>query len=226
MQEVMQKSGQSKYVPALGFNFLTPCYDTVVGLTGRERTVKQALVKQAGLACGQQVLDLACGTGTLAILIKKHQPGVKLSGIDGDRKVLSIAARKVQKAQVEVRFQQALSFALPYSEAQFDRVLSSMFFHHLAWDDKVRTVREVYRVLKPGAEFHVADWGGAANRLMRGLFLTVQLLDGFISTRDHVAGRMPALFTDNGFSDVAQRQTINTIYGTIALFSATKPAQP
>jgi len=144
--------------------------------------------------------------------------------MDGDSKVLAIACRKARQAKVSVPFDLALSCNLPYRSAQFDRVLSSMFFHHLTWQNKVRTVREVFRVLKPGAELHVADWGQARNLCMRVLFLTVQLLDGFENTRDHVTGRLIHLFERNGFVDVSQQSYYNTLYGTIVLYRATKPA--
>lgn len=221
---VMQQSSESRYVPALGFHCLTPFYDAIVSATGRERETKQALIKQAKLEPGQHILDLASGTGTLAIWIKQHQPQAKVIGVDGDHKIISIASRKAQKAEVSVQFNQALAYSLPYSEAEFDRVFSSMFFHHLSWHNKMRTTEEVFRILKPGVELHVLDWGQAANICMRGLFLTVQLLDGFENTRDHVQGKLVTLFEQSGFVDVSQRKTFNTIYGTIALYRATKPA--
>ncbi|NOR50758.1 MAG: methyltransferase domain-containing protein [Desulfuromonadales bacterium] len=220
----MQETSKARYVPALGFHFLTPFYDAVVATTGRERSVKQALIKQADLEPEQQILDLGSGTGTLAIWIKQHQPHARVTGVDGDLKIISIASSKAQKANTQVQFDQALSDSLPYPEAQFDRVFSSMFFHHLLWEDKVRTAQEIFRVLKPGAELHVADWGRASNICMRGLFLTVQLLDGFKSTQDHVKGKLITLFEESGFVDVSQRKTFNTLYGTIALYSATKPS--
>jgi len=219
----MQEPTKFRYVPALGFHCLTPFYDALIRTTGRERTVKQALIEQALLEPGQQVLDLASGTGTLSIWIKQSQPQVRVTGVDGDPKILVIARRKADKARIAARFVQAYSYSLPHPPAQFDRVLSSMFFHHLTWQDKVRTVQEIYRVLKPGAELHLADWGRSANLCMRGLFLSVQLLDGFKNTQSHVQGKLDSLFVQNGFVDVTQRQTFNTIYGTIALYSATKP---
>ena len=219
----MPQPGESRYVPALGFHCLTPCYDAIVGATGRERTVKSALIRQARLAPGQHVLDLGTGTGTLALWVKQQQPQVEIRGVDGDAQILAIARDKAGKADVAVHFDQALSFSLPYPDAHFDRVLSSMFFHHLAWSDKERTAREILRVLKPGAELHLADFGRASNRVMRGLFLTVQLLDGFQNTRDNVAGRLVALFAQNGFVDVAQQTRYNTIYGTIELYRAIRP---
>ncbi len=219
------KNSESKYVPALRFHCLTPLYDLIIGITARESVFKRALIKQARLMQGQQVLDLASGTGTLAIWIKQQHPQTKVIGVDGDLKILAIACRKVQKAGVSLQFDQALSNFLPYPAARFDRVFSSMFFHHLNWEDKGRTVREIFRVLKPGAELHVADWGRAGNFWMRGLFLTVQLLDGFNNTQDHVKGKLISLFEENGFVNVSQLKAYNTIYGTIALYSATKPDQ-
>lgn len=219
----MQTPTEPKYVPALGYHWLTPYYDAVVGTTTRERSFKHALIKQAGFEPGQQVLDLASGTGTLAIWIKQHQPQVHVTGVDGDPAILSLATRKAQKAKVSVQFERALSYNLPYPAAHFDRVVSSLFFHHLSWENKQRTAQELFRVLKPGAELHVADWGHASNILMRGLFVFVQLLDGFKNTQDNVSGKLVTLFEQAGFVDVTQRQTFSTIYGTMALYSAVKP---
>ena len=219
----MQRPSESKYVPALGFHWLTPFYDAVVGATTRERSFKQALIQQARFAPRQRVLDLASGTGTLAIWIKQHQPQADIIGVDGDPAILSLASRKAQKANVSVQFDCALSYSLPYPAAHFDRVVSSLFFHHLSWANKQRTAQELFRVLKPGAELHVADWGRPTNALMRGLFLFIQLLDGFENTQDNVSGKLVTLFEKAGFVEVSQQQTYNTIYGTMALYSAVRP---
>ncbi len=219
----MQRPPESKYVPALGFHWLTPYYDAVVGTTTRERSFKQALIKQARFEPGQRVLDLASGTGTLAIWIKQHQPQANIKEVDGDPAIISLASRKAQKANVSVQFDRALSYSLPYPAAHFDRVVSSLFFHHLSWENKERTAQELFRVLKSGAELHVADWGGPTNALMRGLFLFIQLLDGFENTQDNVAGKLITLFENAGFVEVSERQTFSTIFGTMALYSAVKP---
>ena len=219
----MRHSHDSKYVPALGFHWFTPCYDAVVGATTRERRFKHALIRQAKIETGQRVLDLACGTGTLAIWLKQACPGAEVVGVDGDSAVLSRAARKARQAAVSLQFAEALSYALPYPPACFDRVVSSLFFHHLSWADKQRTAEEIYRVLRPGGQLHVADWGKAGNGAMRGLFLAIQLLDGFSNTQDNVAGRLIELFENAGFVEVAQRQSFSTLFGTLALYSARKP---
>ncbi len=213
-----------RYVPALGFRWLTPFYDAVVRLTTRERTFKQALLDQAGLSDGQQVLDLACGTGTLTIWAKQKVSGLQLTGLDGDADVLGRAHAKAQAAGLEIAFDEGFSTSLPYPDNRFDRALSSLFFHHLDRDSKQRTLAQVFRALKPGGELHVADWGRAANPLMRTAYFGIQLLDGFDNTADNVNGLLPEFMRAAGFADVAETRRFATMFGTMSLYRAVKPA--
>lgn len=210
---------ESEYVPALGYGFLTALYDPVATTT-RERIFKERLIQQANISPGHVVLDVGCGTGTLATWIKRAVPEAEVTGVDGDPKILALARRKAERAGTEVHFDQALSYALPYPDARFDRVVSSLFFHHLTHDAKMRTIAEIHRVLKPGGELHVADWGAPTNGWRRLLFYSVQWLDGFETTRDSVEGRLPQMFTTGGLMDVRQRGAVETVFGTLALYSA------
>ena len=217
------KENADPYVPALGFRWLTGFYDPVLRFTTRERRFKRALLMQAGLQPHQHVLDLACGTGTLAIMAKLAEPTLAMTGIDGDGAVLSRATRKAAKAGVAIAFQQGLATRLPFADASFDCVLSSLFFHHLEPAQKRLALAEVFRVLRPGGELHIADWGKASNALMRILFYSVQWLDGFSPTADHVAGRLPDYVREAGFNPVRAGTSFNTMYGSLALLYAVRP---
>lgn len=212
----------SKYVPALRFPALTRIYDPVVALTTRERTFKQRLITQANLKPGLRVLDLACGTGTLALWMKQAQPGIELCAIDGDAQILRQARAKAARLGVALDFHQGLSTGLPFAAGSFDRVTSTLFFHHLPAADKVRSFAEALRVLVPGGELHVADWGAPSNPVMRAAFLGIQLLDGFGNTAANVAGRLPHMMREAGFIDVHQHGGVDTLFGTMALYSARK----
>lgn len=213
---------KKRYVPALGYDCLTKLYDPLVALTTRERKFKQRLIRQAGIQKGHRVLDLACGTGTLAVWVKLQEPEAYVSGIDGSQKILAMAERKAAKYGVGIRFEQGFSTCLPFKNDSFDCVLSSLSFHHLSHEDKVMTIREILRILRPGGEFHVADWGKPQNFLMRASFYLVQFLDGFENTRDNVLGLLPQLFTEGGFCNVQLKEEMKTIFGTMALYSALK----
>src|SRR3954462_2265738 len=100
---------RQQFVPALRFDALTRLYDPVVAITSRERGFKRRLLEHARIKDGEAVLDLACGTGTLAIEIKKERPKAKVSALDGDRSILTRARAKAKSAGVKVNFQHGTS---------------------------------------------------------------------------------------------------------------------
>ena len=208
--------------PALGFHALTPLYDRVVALTTRERTFKRALLDQAAIEPGHQVLDVGCGTGTLAIAAQRLQPGVRVWALDADPAILAVAARKARHAGADIAFDLGRSTALPYADERFDSVVSSLFFHHLSWGNKLLTAREMHRVLRPAGELHVADWGRAGGLVSRTAFLPVQLLDGFDTTSDNIAGMLPVHFASAGFRQVEETRRIPTALGIVSLYRAAK----
>jgi ubiquinone/menaquinone biosynthesis C-methylase UbiE len=144
------------YLPAAGSDWALPFYDLITKLTGADRT-KRLLLDQAALATSQRVLDIGCGTGTLAVLVKRLHPDVSVVGFDPDPKALARARKKAGRAGISVRFDQGFADELPYPDASFDRVLSSFMFHHLGDEDRAKTLSEVRRVLAPGGSLHLLD---------------------------------------------------------------------
>jgi ubiquinone/menaquinone biosynthesis C-methylase UbiE len=213
--------GESGYLPALRFRSLTRVYDPAIRWTTREDTFKRRLLEQAALSDGHRVLDIGSGTGTLAIMAKQRVPGADVVGLDGDPEMVARASAKAERAGVEAAFDEGLSTELPYADETFDRVLSTLFFHHLTTGDKRRTIEEVTRVLKPGGELHVADWGRPSDPLM-AVLSTPLLLDGWQRLRANLAGRLPELFESHGLSEARQRGSVRTAFGTLALCSAVR----
>src|SRR5438046_2380861 len=154
------------YLPAAGHDWFLPLYDPFVKLVGGDRA-RRALLEQAGVRSGQRVLDVGCGTGTLAVLIKRLHPDVDVVGLDPDPKALARARRKAEREAVSIRLDRGFSDELPYSAASFDLVFSSLMFHHLSAEEKGPTLREIRRVLRPGGFLHLLDFGGRALRVPR-----------------------------------------------------------
>lgn len=169
----------SNFVPALRFRALTRFYDPVVRLTTREHTVKSVLIDCAGVPPGATVVDLGCGTGTLTIGLKRKYPSARVIGLDADPAILEFARAKADIAGIDVEFIECNASDMPFASASVDRIVSSLFFHHLLPDIKKQVLSETFRVLAEDGELHVSDWGKPENILMRILFYPVQLLDGF-----------------------------------------------
>lgn len=215
-------SNRSRFVPALG-RLGTRFYDPLIRSTTREARFKERLLDVAEIGLGERVLDLGCGTGTLAIRACQGQPAAHVVGIDADPRMIKHARRKADGAGVKLELQPGSATDLPYPDRSFDVVLSSLLFHHLGRDAKRAAAREIARVLVPDGRVVIADWGAPSDRLMRVLFLTIQLVDGFETTRDNVEGRLPAILRAAELVDVRERDTCRTIYGSLVLLDAHAP---
>ena len=213
----------ASYVPALGYRWLTRFYDPVLAWLLKEEKFKALLVEQAAPRPRQRVLDLGCGTGTLTLMLKRACPEAAVVGLDGDPETLTVAREKAKAAGVDIELREGMAFDPPFPEGTFDRVVSSLLFHHLMRENKKRTLAAVRRLLRPGGELHVADWGEAKSPLMRFAFLGVQLLDGFETTADNVAGRLVPMIEEAGFVGVAETHHEPTLFGTLSLYRASSP---
>jgi ubiquinone/menaquinone biosynthesis C-methylase UbiE len=204
------------YIPAAGHDFFLPLYDPVLRYLMRERALRTRFLDLAAIQPGQRVLDLGCGTATLLLLLKERCPSADVVGVDGDPKVLALARAKAEKQGVAIRFDEALATRLPYGDASFDRVLSSLVLHHLTRDEKLQALREVRRVLAPGASFHLADFGPPRNWLARGV---LRALNHGEQMADNLAGRLPELLREAGFTRVEERGYHTTVFGTLVFVS-------
>lgn len=211
-----------RYVPAAGRHRLTGLYDPVVAVVMRERRFRDRLVDEVLFTRPRTILDIGCGTGTLAIMLARRAPGIEVTGLDGDPEILQRAARKALRSGAAVRWLMGMARAIPLADDSVECVVSSLVFHHLQPEAKVAALREIARVLRPDGRLMIADWGRPQDFVMRVAFLALQLLDGFSTTRQHAAGEFPRLVADAGF-DVAVTGQMRTILGTLEFLTA-RPA--
>lgn len=210
----------TRFIPALRFDWLTRFYDPILRATLKEEPVKRRLVEQVGLRARHRVLDLGCGTATLTMMLAAACPEAEIVGLDADSRALAIARDKIRRAGVAVELVESRADEAPFPPASFDRIVSSLVFHHLDTEGKRRTLARARELLRPGGELHILDWGRAGGAVMRIAFLPVQLLDGFRTTTDNVRGRLPALIAEAGFDDVAETHRERTMLGVLSLYRA------
>lgn len=212
-----------RYVPALAFRALTPLYDPALRFFFDEPALKARLVDQAGLKPGHRVLDLGCGTGTLLVMLGQRHPDCELWGVDGDRTVLARARRKVLASRVQAHLVAALADRMPFETASFDRVLSSLFFHHLPSATKVPALQGALQALRPGGELHVLDFGRPSSARSRAVFSFLRLFDGLDNTRDNAQGLLPQRMKEAGFLGASELDRVDTRVGTVTYCRAIRP---
>lgn len=207
------------YVPALHFDWLTPWYDRFMARLYPEARIKEDLIAQAHLQPEQRVLDLGCGTATLTLLIKKAQPTADVYGLDVDAGVLHIARRKARDAGTDISLHWGTATQLPYGDENFDHVFASLMLHHLDREDKQRALNEIFRVLKPGGQFHVTDFGKPTN--LSG-YLVSLMTRWFEEIDDPIRGLLPTLISEAGFRSVDETACYSTVSGTLRSYRASK----
>jgi ubiquinone/menaquinone biosynthesis C-methylase UbiE len=146
-----------------------------------QRTVLEMAADQPDLPAA--ILDVGCGTGQLLRAAEARFPGARLEGVDPAVEMVNHAASR--SGGGALRFQQAAAEALPFPDAQFDLVFSTMTFHH--WRDQRKGSAEVARVLAPGGRWLLAEFISTgpvtlARKLLRlHQFPGRPVLDGLLS---------------------------------------------
>jgi demethylmenaquinone methyltransferase/2-methoxy-6-polyprenyl-1,4-benzoquinol methylase/phosphoethanolamine N-methyltransferase len=186
-------------------------YDLVVNvlLLGRARRFREMTVDLAHVRPGEAVLDVGCGTGELTLAAKRRVGSQgAVHGIDAAPEMIAFARGKAHRQGVDVDFRPGVVEKLPFPDASFDVVLSSLMVHHLPDDLKREGLAEIRRVLKPGGRLLVVDMKrptGFVSRALTGLMLHRKM--GF-GVQD-----LPALMRDAGFTEVETGNTKFTVVG-------------
>jgi ubiquinone/menaquinone biosynthesis C-methylase UbiE len=127
---------------------------------GREGRFREFMLRLAKLQPGEAVLDVACGTGTLAIAAKRRVgPDGSVTGIDASAEMIERARAKAARSGLDLTFVNGTAQELPSKDAQFDIVIGTLMLHHLSKPVRSAFVREASRVLKPGGRLLLIDFG-------------------------------------------------------------------
>ena len=210
------------YVPAVGRKELTALYDPLVALTMREGSWRPKLLGRLGPLGPDDlpVVDVGAGTGTFALMIAGALPEAKVIAVDGDPKVMEIAAAKPGAERVDFRLGLAWELGLPDGSAEV--VVFSLVLHHLVPADKTRALDEARRVLRPGGQLLIADFGRPSILTAPG-FLAIRLLDGLENTRAHLKGEILETVRGSGFREALVFDRVTTVWGSLELIQARNP---
>lgn len=213
-------SDDTAFTPAAGRPEWTPFYDLAIAVLTRERRWRSALLRQTAPAPGDRILDVGCGTGTFAVMLKRAEPGAHVVGLDPDEDVLTRARAKAAKEQAEVAFRRGFARDAGTEAASYTKVVSSLVFHQVPLEEKRAGLAAGFHALRPGGTLHVADYGLQRTPLMRAAFRQIQKLDGFDNTEPNGRGVLPELMREVGFTAVEETEVVATVTGSISLYRA------
>ena len=216
-------SAERTFTPALGNARFTPLYDLAIASVTRENLWRGRLVAHINPTAADRILDVGCGTGSMAIRLKKTNPDVEIIGIDPDSTVIERARRKSKRAGVSIDWR--VGFLTPETCEEIgpvSKAFSSLVLHQTALDDKGNILSAMRTVLQSGGRLYIADYGLQRTLAMRFLFRrTVQMIDGLADTQPNADGILPSLMEASGFSDITELEVIPTATGSISIYQAT-----
>ncbi len=176
-------------------------YDLLVAaLTfGREVAMREAILDIAQVDAGHYVLDVGCGTGTLAIAAKRRVgPTGIVHGVDAAAQMAARANTKSKRGGFAIAFEVAIAQSLPFPDRCFDIALCTLVLHHIPEGARKHAVAEMRRILKPGGRLLVVEMG--ASRGVWAVLNPIALLHGHSANR--MLREVDSLLRDGGFERV------------------------
>jgi ubiquinone/menaquinone biosynthesis C-methylase UbiE len=212
---------EQPFTPALGRIAPARFFDFVVALT-RERLWRSLVVSHLAPRPGDVIVDVGCGTGSLAALLNSVEPAAQVVGLDPDPEVLNVARRKTAGPGVQWRLGMGDALVESLGEESVSGVVSSLVLHQCPVAMKQAILASMFSVLQKSGRLVIADYGWQRTWLMRNAFRIVQLADGRADTQPNADGILPELITAAGFRDVREVEVVPTITGSISIYVALK----
>jgi demethylmenaquinone methyltransferase/2-methoxy-6-polyprenyl-1,4-benzoquinol methylase len=220
------------------FNRIVPRYDLMnrVMTGGRDVAWRNIVARQAA-ACGDDVLDVATGTGDLAFAIRQAG-ATRAVGTDFSEEMIEAAKRKAPKHGPDVTFMLADALALPFADGSFDACTVSFGLRNMV--DYDAALQEMHRVLRPGGMAIILEMTPFRRPILGPPFrfyfekvvpLVGGLLSGSLTAYRYLPSSVEAfppahelaeMMQEAGFEDV-RYQLLG--FGTVAIHSGARPAE-
>jgi ubiquinone/menaquinone biosynthesis C-methylase UbiE len=226
------------FLPGMGRTWLLPFYDVFTRVAG-VRALHERAVELAGIAPGQTVVDVGCGTGNLSFAVLAAHHDARVIGLDPDRDSLRRAARKARRRGLSLTLVQGYADRIPAEDGSLDHVVSSLALHHVDDDGRVAFADDALRALRPGGKVTIADFGGPtpgaddaghpahghgpahALRHLRSLLRSRVAQNPSVAR--NLGNGIVMLLADAGFADAREVEHIDHRFGRITLVQGTRP---
>ena len=131
--------------------------------------------------------------------------------------LFGMGGERMKAAGVDIRWEEELAFDLPYPSASFDRVISCLMIHHLTTPNKLKAFQEVFRILKPGGEFHLLDFGKPSCPGMRLISIPIARME---EAGDNIRGLLSGMLREAGLSEITETRHFKTVFGELVHYQS------
>ncbi len=135
-------------------------FDSLLRSVVDEQKLREKFIELACLEGGERILDVGCGTGSLDLMAVEILDGGSICGVDISPRMMKVSKEKAEKSGYEIDYRVGSSTKLPYSDNEFDVIFTSLMYHHLDYEEKLKTLREIHRVLKKNGRYISVEFGG------------------------------------------------------------------
>ncbi len=207
-------------------NHVAYLYDPLIEFFsfGREKQFRKLTLACMEPFSDEHILDIGCGTGSLTLLAaaKMNESG-SIVGIDAAPRMIDIARKKAERAEVKASFQVAVAEKLPFADNSFTMVVNSMFCHHIDRELKIRAFAEMHRVLQKGGILVTADIDRPSTLLGKITGWAGRWLLWQSELEDNLRGQLPQLIRKAGFTNIDRYAHV---HGLISFYTAQKEDKP
>lgn len=134
-------------------------YDPILRLAVDEHKLREKFIELAKIQGNEKILDIACGTGNLDRIVAETLDTGSICGVDISPKMVEISRERAEEVGYHIDYRVASSIELPYGDSEFDLVFTSLMYHHLDYEEKRKTLREIHRVLKRDGRYISVEFG-------------------------------------------------------------------
>ncbi len=153
-------------------SWLIKLYDLLfkIEVHGKDKELRELITRKIS-SKSKRILDMATGTGSVAIEIKKTFPKTEVEGIDLSNEMLEIARKKAKKENIKITFTQQNIESTNFPAESFDDITISFALHEIPTKNRIKTIKEIHRLLKKDGKFIIMDLNYPKNTILKNMLL-------------------------------------------------------
>jgi ubiquinone/menaquinone biosynthesis C-methylase UbiE len=208
---------QNSIIRPFGPSWFTAAYDPLTARWPAGNKMRATVIDALELAPGQRLLELGCGSGRLAVQIKRGWPELAITAVDGNRDIMKVAQNRAEQAGVDIDFVLGDFTTCPL-EGIYDKVYSTLVLHHLNLEAKQEVLARIRGLLADDGKFVIADFTGHHHGSGQAILSKLSTLsDPLGGKQTHRDGSFEAAMRDT-FAVVGSVARVPSVFGTIEVW--------